>query len=145
MIFVVVLACIGPFFIDGPDGEPLMSLEDLMPTTPDIPDLAPAEPVTVYKWQDENGIWQFSTEPVEGIESETMELDGAVTVMDAIDPRELRRLAGDEETKSTAMSLPGGLTTVAPDQLEQMMDTVNNLQETVDDRKSDLDKQIGNP
>ncbi len=144
IVLIVILACVGPFFIEGPDGEPLLRIEDFMPSSPDLPDVAPAEPVTVYKWQDENGVWQFSTEPVEGVDAETMELDGSVTVMEALDPRELRRLQGDEP-ESPSFNLPSGLMTVAPDKVEEMMDAANNLQSTIDERKEEVDKQVGKP
>lgn len=143
MILIVILACAGPFFIEGPDGEPLLTLGDLMPSAADVPDVLPPEPVTVYKWQDENGIWQFSTEPVTG--AETMELDGQVTVMEALDERELRRLSSDSASPPANFTVPSGLTTVAPDKIEEMMKTVDSLQTTVDDRKSQIDKAVKKP
>lgn len=143
IIFIVILACAGPFFISGPDGEPLMTLDDLMPAAPDVPDIVPAAPVTVYKWQDENGIWQFSTEPVEG--AETMELDGQVTVMDSLDPKDLQRLSGESTAKPAAFKIPSGVTTVAPDQVEKMMESVNSMQDTVDERKQEIDRRTKQP
>lgn len=135
VILVVVLACIGPFFIDGPDGEPLMTFADLMPEE-DIVPAAPPEPVTVYKWQDENGVWQFSTEPVDRADVEQVELDGKVTTMPA---PSVRQPAGGD-LASGISALPDGVTSVAPDKLEEMAKTATRLQDTVDARKEDIDQ-----
>lgn len=141
MILVVILACIGPFFIKGPDGEPLMTLEDLGASVPEPPmPAAPPEPVTVYKWQDENGVWQFSNEPVEGENVETMELDGRVTVMESIDTTAMQT-----SNEKPSFSVPSGLTTVAPDKVEEIMKTATELQDTVDDRKEQIDQSIAAP
>ncbi len=36
MVFIVILACAGPFFIKGPDGKPLLTIDEFMA------DLSPA-------------------------------------------------------------------------------------------------------
>ena len=144
LIVVVILACLGPFFIKGPDGEPLMTLDDLRPEAPELPSVAPAEPVTVYKWQDENGVWQFSTEPVDGVEAETMQLDGKVTTLDALTPEDYRRASGEPtRDRPASFEAPSGLMSVSPDKVQEMMDTVNTLQDTVDERKAEMDKVAG--
>lgn len=136
VILVVIAACIGPFFIKGPDGKPLLSLDDLKPSG-EPESVAPA-PVTVYKWQDENGVWQFSSDPVDAEGAATMELDGNINIMPSTP------VAGSADSKpGPYAALPAGVTTVAPDQIQEMMDTVNNLQETIDDRKAEIDKGVG--
>ena len=39
---------------------------------------------------------------------------------------------------------PSGLTTVSGDQAQRVIDTVANFQQTVDDRKAEMDKLTGN-
>jgi hypothetical protein len=156
MAFLLVAAFVGLFFIDGPNGKRIMTVDDFIPSVPaSLDDLAPADivpsgPTKVYKWKDENGIWQFSNKEEDsqglvGNAVETMELDGDINIMPAVDipPRQTSRL--DEETtkKSKLSSLPSGLTSVSPEKIGEMMDTVNNLQDTVDQRKSELDKING--
>ena len=141
MIGIVILACGGLFFIKGPDGEPLMTFDELFSS----PEQSSAElnrniePTKVYKWQDENGVWQFSNTPVNESGAEVVILDGKINTMDAY-------VAPKQDKKASAANpfsaLPPGLTTVSPDKIGEMMDTVNNMQETVDDRKAELDRKI---
>jgi len=143
LIAALIIACIAPLFIKGPDGEPLMSLDDWMPgpvdelIPQDVQDMAvPNEPTTVYKWQDENGQWHFSSAPPADVaDAETMELDGDINIMQAPPPGMTQQAAAP----SNALALPSGPMTVSPDQVKEMMETVTNLQETVDQRKADVD------
>ncbi len=140
MIGIVILACGGLFFIKGPDGKPLMTIDELFSAPK--PSTAEAnrniEPTKVYKWQDENGVWQFSNTPVTAQEAEVVVLDGQINTMDAyVAPKESRQT----EAASPFSALPPGVTTVSPDKIGEMMDTVNNLQQTVDDRKAELDRK----
>lgn len=58
-------------------------------------------------------------------------------------PPPRQRVAEKVAKKSNLSSLPSGLTTVSPEKIGEMMDTVNNLQDTVDQRKLALDKLTG--
>ena len=78
MMFAVVLAIAGPFFLKGPDGKPLMNpaeipksifvqLESMKPDFNSSNDkneidetLKPLDKHEVYKWQDEDGLWHYS-------------------------------------------------------------------------------------
>lgn len=144
MILLVVLAGVGLFFLKGPSGEPFLTLDDFTPD-PEITDLvsqkvAPQkpEPVTIYKWQDENGAWHFSNEPVDVEGVETMVVDGDINLIPAVTTSTSN--AGKRPDAKAYSSVPAGVTSVAPDQITEMMDTVNNMQERVDERKTDLDR-----
>ncbi|MBL4681368.1 MAG: hypothetical protein JKY88_11695 [Pseudomonadales bacterium] len=154
MALLLVAAFVGLFFIDGPNGQPIVVIDDFIPEVPQsldeiIPssaDLQPTGPTKVYKWKDENGIWQFSNRKEDSVDIkgnvvDVMELDGDINIMPAVDilPAKVRN-AERTTKKADFSSLPTGLTTVAPDKIGEMMDTVNNLQDTVDQRKQDLDK-----
>ncbi len=144
MILVVILACVGPFFVKGPDGQPLMTLEDWMPANlaaaPTAVINAPPEKVTVYKWQDENGVWQFSNNPADAGSAESMELDGNINIIPAVQVETVS--ATPKPAAPSAAAIPAGMTSVSPEKIQQMMDTVNNLQQTVDQRKTDMDRAI---
>ena len=155
MVFLLVAAFVGLFFIDGPNGQPIMTIDDFIPTVPDsisdlkpeTPDLAPSGPTKVYKWKDENGIWQFSNQEVDskGNAVEVMELDGDINIMPAIDipaPSQ-EQVTKQSRPKSNLSKLPSGLTTVEPEKIAEMMDTINGLQDTIDQRKKDLDSVTG--
>ena len=84
MLFLVVLACAGPFFLKGPDGKPLMSLQQFQGTTLMAsiqgwlshwmqPSAASNNPENtnkaikmsrvfskVYKWRGSDGSWHYS-------------------------------------------------------------------------------------
>ena len=135
MILLLVAGFIGLFLIEGPNGEPIMSLDDFKPETPEVMEL-PRTPTKVYKWQDENGAWQFADKPVDVEGTEEMELDGDINIVPGFKaPR--KTVVNEEKTRP---NIPSGLTSVSPEKISEMMDTVNNLQETVDQRKADVDK-----
>ena len=140
MIVIVVLACLGLLVIKGPDGKPLMSFDEFFSSPkPSVAEQnRKIEPTKVYKWQDEKGVWQFSNTPVNDSKAEVVMLDGQINTMDAyVAPRQ------EKKTTSTNpfAALPSGLTTVSPDKIGEMMESVNNLQETVDQRKAEIDRK----
>lgn len=149
MILAVVAACVAPFFIEGPDGEPLITLKQLTgETSPPEPirDHEPSEKATVYKWRDENGVWQFSNTAVdvEEVEDvEIMELDGDINIMPSI-PTSSTATVETRGLPARVPKIPSGLTSVSPEAISEMMGTVDNLQETMDRRKAEIDRATGN-
>ena len=153
LILIVILACIGPFFIKGPDGQPLATLEDWKMDLPDSPmDLLPdsaqesvpdvpevTEVTEVYRWQDENGVWQFSNNPNDAPGAEVMALDGKINI---IESAQLPPTSSPDTRKSIPSSIPS-VATVAPGQAAELMETVTNLQDTIDQRKADMDTISG--
>jgi hypothetical protein len=140
IVGILILACGSLFFIKGPDGKPLMSLDELSsgPKSSAAETNRNIEPTKVYKWQDEDGVWQFSNTPVAEHEAEVIVLDGQINTMDAyVAPKKVKN-AGVSNSFS---ALPSGLTTVSPDKISEMMDSVNNLQNTVDQRKAEIDRK----
>ncbi len=144
MVLVLIAAFVGLFFVTGPSGEPIMKLEDLKPEIPDLM-TSLGKPVKVYKWQDESGVWQFSNQPVDLATHqnvETMELDGKVNVLPAVPVVALQRRDVAPVRTSGLSNIPDGLTTVSPEKITEIMGTIANLQETVDQRKEVLDKLV---
>ncbi len=157
MIGLLIIACIAPLFIKGPDGEPIMTIDDwaidlpepveaffsdLMsgrtPSTSAIPGTPDAEPAKVYRWQDENGQWHFSNTPPNMDVAEEIEI-ADVNLMDAYVPPEPEPEAA--ETSEAPASLPGGVP--GADQMQEMMDTVNSYQETMEQRNQALEEITG--
>lgn len=69
IVLLTVLACIGPFFLKGPDGRPLLSVEKLK--LPDIIAFSDMlkwfsavgdkkQNVAVYKWVGDKGVTHYS-------------------------------------------------------------------------------------
>ncbi|MBQ60897.1 MAG: hypothetical protein CMQ19_02365 [Gammaproteobacteria bacterium] len=146
VILAVFLACAGLFVIKGPDGTPLLTVDKLLEDLPSSPsDLLPKElelpeePLVtkIYKWKDENGVWQFSNSPVDESGAEVLELDGQINTVQAF-------VAPVQEEKKKKPAVIPGVSTVSPQQAGGLMDTVKNLQETIDQRKSDMDNTSGN-
>lgn len=150
LIGLLIIACIAPLFIKGPDGEPIMSLDDWsmelpdaarqlmgesLPTSP-VSNDGPTAPTTVYRWQDENGQWHFSNQPRHADGAEEMTLDGDINRMEAYVPSAKQPASADAQVSLT------GETGTSPQQIQQMMETVTNLQETIDQRKADMDKVV---
>jgi hypothetical protein len=139
MILLVVLAGVGLFILKGPSGEPFLTLDDFTPD-PEITDVLAqkAEPVTIYKWQDEDGAWHFSNEPVDVEGVETMVVDGDINLIPAVTTSTSRAVKRPDAKAYS--SIPAGVTSVAPEQITELMGTVNNMQEMVDERKTNLDR-----
>ncbi len=52
LITLVLIAAVGaPFFLEGPTGQPLMRVDQV------IDDTVPSMPTRVYRWQDRHGVW----------------------------------------------------------------------------------------
>lgn len=73
--------------LPGPDGKPVMSLSDWMPEKPDTGWLSKtplSRETSLYRWQDEQGHWNFSQEkPTNTALYETMTVSGNVNTLPA--------------------------------------------------------------
>jgi hypothetical protein len=78
MIGLLSIACIAPLLIKGPSGEPLMALEDWKIAVPiqlkglvgnlnngvkESLSVQEPQPMQVYKWQNDEDQWNFSSVP----------------------------------------------------------------------------------
>ena len=116
LCFGLVLALAGPFVLRGPDGQPLYtpadawrSLTRQMPAL-DVPDVVPARPVQVYRWQDADGQWHFQGEPPpDGTYYTVLEIDpktNAVGTAPEPPPGETDEAPGDGEVDAAAARGP---------------------------------------
>jgi hypothetical protein len=140
MIVMVIAACVAPFFINGPDNKPLMTIEQFLPEF----DLdADGSSTTIYKWQDADGVWQFTNEPVEGEHVQVVELSNEINTVKSFAPgsahKQVQRSAAPQP--DGVSRIPGGLS-VSPDKVDEMIETVTNLQETLDQRSEDIEQSI---
>ena len=121
LVFITILLVL-PMIIKGPDGRPIMTLEDWIPDWHIAPassnlavsngsdgleisdgaqsgSLLPAN--KMYKWQDERGRWHYSNEkPKAGVSATVEDLPQVENVIDAPVTQ------GDN---SSTIRLPGGL------------------------------------
>lgn len=150
MVGLLIIACIAPLFVKGPNGEPLMTLEDWKIDLPvQIKDLvgnltggakklSPVEgqhPTQVFKWQDDEGQWHFSNAPPNLEIAEEIEISN-VNLMEAYKPPAPPSDAGlsaDSESMDVSSGIP------KPVQVQEMMETIEQFQQTIDQRKEALD------
>lgn len=137
LLLILVIAMVAVFFIDGPDGEPLMTLDklqqpdalsSLQETVGEITgsgqDAAEKQPTAdnkakVYSWKDEQGNLHYSNvPPADQANVQTVKVDPHVNVikLDKDDPESVSRLpipAPDEES-DVQNTKPGMMRTYTP-------------------------------
>ncbi|MDX5299880.1 MAG: DUF4124 domain-containing protein [Gammaproteobacteria bacterium] len=104
----LVAALAAPFFLNAPNGKPVMKLpafEDLVPI-PGTP--SPGDLQLVYKWRDAQGQVHYSDQPPADTPWETLTVDPGTNVIPAVKPRE------PEPVASVNPALPAQ-TPAAPD------------------------------
>lgn len=97
MAAVLVTAIAAPFYLTGPGGHPILSLDRItsklrLPAAVAEVFEKPAREgsdklrvvgATVYRWEDQYGIWQFGEAPPEGVDAEAMEVQSSITPLGA--------------------------------------------------------------
>ncbi len=162
MIFVLVLGLAGPFIMKGPDGRPLMELDDLIPdfssmkrkasgVLSDVNDTVGAlsgdnggEPsefgkTRVYRWKDEKGRWQYSDTPPASQESEKLLINPDVNIVQATELPEAPEPEEEKETdaKDSGIGLPLPMT-VSPGEARQLIDDAKGIGELMQQRTEAL-------
>lgn len=152
VVFIVVLAVAAPYVMKGEDGKPLMefNLADTISritgifksTSSDAEEqTSTGLPVTsdkVYKWKDENGRWHFSDKPLDGEKVTTHIIPKANILAPVKIPGNEEEEAEVEPTETPAIPVP-----MTVQNVPKLIDDANNVQKLLDDRKSQLDKQMG--
>ncbi len=153
MMLFVVLALAAPFFLKGPDGQPLLtldkakatasdSLDDLKGQWDDVTDSAAraagdenAGKVAVHRWQDENGQWHYSNEAPVGGQAETVYVDPDINLMD---PVEIKRRSKTRDSKP-AISHPGIIT---PGRAKEALDEATGVRDQLNERNADMKRRL---
>lgn len=154
LMLLLVAAGIAPFFITGKDGRPLLSLSRL--SAPSLPEVSlptwkkstegdsASAPVTVYRWRDDGGTWQFSnSRPPPGIVYETVSVDPNANLLSAPVTTPPRNPSGAQpgEQPSTGGGLPLPLT-VSPDKIGRLMDQARSVEAQAKERKATQDRLL---
>ncbi|MFK8016651.1 MAG: hypothetical protein AB8G17_14555 [Gammaproteobacteria bacterium] len=156
MLLVVVLALAGPFFINGPDGEPLLTLADVKRTVSrtvaDLKNSARdvrndvaraagddnAGKVEVQRWQDENGQWHYSNEAPDDPDVETLFVDPDVNRMD---PVEIKRRRATSSNGPAGLEVPGLLT---PGKARDVIEDAGAARNELEARNEALKERLDN-
>lgn len=199
LLFALVLALAGPFFLKGPDGRPLLSLESLrlpdwrLPTvstpaeksTPAAdpqqwiqwsdrpgktrlnPDVLTREQLAVldireqanlyYRWQDANGVWQFSALPNRNTLNYVVRTDPSANVLQSLSTEDIDRAFGRQPattpensiTRNNPLANGEGLennlpipTTVPVTEIPKLLEQAKDVQKIMEERVKQMDRQI---
>lgn len=118
------------------DGFKLPSVSDAIPSS--IDDITPSigGKQTVYKWVDENGVTQYSSEPPPDQASTSLELDPNTNVIQAIEMPEdesSSSASSKQNNETPQLALPEG-PVYSPDNIKKLIDDAKNVQKTLDER-----------
>jgi hypothetical protein len=151
MMVIMVAGFAGLFFINGPSGEPILSIDSMTPSVSALDGAqfespsAPSSHTKVYKWQDEEGVWQFSNQPQDMEGAEVVEIDNNINTIAAfkVPQDKASTQTSDQQLQSGMSGLPAGMTSVSPEKISKMMETVNSLQGVADQKQETLDAITG--
>ena len=106
LLILAVIVVLGVLFlVEDPDGNTTLTIDgvvddvvdvvkvlqnsvsDILPQDlpQDLQKFQPPSATKVYKWKDENGVWQFSNTPVDEPGVEVIELDGQINTIPAFE------------------------------------------------------------
>ena len=151
LLLLLLLAAIFPFTFPWKDGKPLLNWSDItkpeipeitLPEMPELADLtksdnkeeirAPHQPVTLYRWQSDDGGIQFSNElPPQGVSYEVVEVNPDANIVQAITPETGQKPATEEE--ASGISLPSPLT-VSPQEATQLLEDARKIRDMSEER-----------
>jgi len=159
-IFVLVLGLGAPFFLKGPGGKPLFSVDSFFGDVQSIPSKISAwwnhtssqakektdsiisgkknQPTKVYKWQDSEGTWHYAESPNETGTSEEIWVDPNTNVVEAIKVPK-KNTGVEEKSKSSDFNIPSP-TTIGPNKIKQLVNDANNIQELIDKRAEHIEQ-----
>ena len=154
IVLVVIAALAGPFFIKGPDGRPLWTINDVKASIvgkwlglkndleqgfDSVGVDAMSDDVTVYRWQDESGQWHFAAEPPPGVTADSFVIDPDTNMISlpAL-PAAAEEVAAEAEGEATEIKTQVPEAYPDAEATKQLIEDVRNLQNVVDER----DKRI---
>lgn len=166
MLLILVLGLAGPFFMKKPDGSPWMTIDDVLPSKTAIShqwenvnrwfdslfngvgrQLGNEQmgKTQVYRWQAPDGSWRFSDKPPQQTEVqggvETVYVDPNTNMIEGLPSKpvvEPSAEAGDDGAGFIPLPM-----TVAPGQVQKMMDDARNIQTLMDERSQALEQMTG--
>lgn len=154
LLFIVILALMGPFFIKGPDGKPLWQVNKIQSSvqlgwdrlqrrlTGSV-DAAANLPgsgseVTVHRWQDADGQWHYTQEAPAGIASDILLIDPETNLISLPPLPEPPPVPEDSaaEEPTAAPPVQGPIPTI--EETRQLIEDAQALQGQVDERDKKL-------
>lgn len=152
MLFVVILALAGPFFIKGPNGQPMWQVSEVRNSivlgwdrlqrrfagTVDGAKQLPGmdSSVTVHRWQDETGQWHYTQNAPEGIVSDTLLIDPQTNLISLPALPEPPPVEPEANAPAAPTPVQGPIPSI--EQTRQLIEDAQALQGQVDKRDQKL-------
>ncbi len=150
---VLALSLVGLFVLKKPNGEPWISVSDFTNTSKltnqidaiktqavsKAQSLLQSEPSnpTIYKWQDDKGVWHYSDKKAENNTSAEWDVPENMTVIPAIKPLPKKSNSKSDEPDKTKRTLPQG-----SNKISTLINDANNVQAIMDNRTKKIDEQL---
>jgi len=170
LCFVVILGLVGPFIMRAPNGQPYMDYRKLIPSlsgaqnsmkrwwnNDDAEHQSAEEKIQsnetstnswgktrIYRWQDENGVWQYTDKPPTNVNVETLWLNPNENIVASQPVSTVSEIAETEANaaKQPGFELPLPLT-VAPSEVPQLFEDAQQLRELMQQRNEKLESISG--
>jgi hypothetical protein len=143
LLLALVAGLAAPFFLKGPNGQPLLNYKDFIPTPDSIMNsVTPKAEIKMYKWKDAKGHWQFGDNPPEGVAANEMHVKTQINSMKTIELPEGFKEKVEEKPEKGFDPLNSGaspLSTAPMEKVPEMMDRIEGYQQKLDDRAKALD------
>lgn len=148
LLLLLVFSIVFPFVYPWKDGKPLLSLNQLkFPTLPEmsLPELPlskqeDGQKVTVYKWQDAQGSWQFGNQPPQGVAFVVLELDPNTNLLAAEETTPVSTPAATPEKQPPAEPGSGEIVFgYTPDKIEAMMEKTRQVRDSMNTHHQSLE------
>jgi hypothetical protein len=159
---LLVMGMAGLFVLKKPDGSPWFSLQDFVPSLSvdsiksSVSEVLPkqtlgggdSDAVTVYRWQDAEGAWQYSDKPPENLSAEMVivETDLNRDLVPELKPSEkkLKQSSGPNVRviKDSRSANDGVPTLLSPDKVQSLIGDAKNVQKLVDEHAAKQREQL---
>ena len=142
LLFIILLACIGPFLLKGPDGKPLLSIDAIrfpaMPSWTEIKTKSgrlfswgeSQQNLQVFKWVDKKGVTHYSDKNDPRYISTRTE----------IKPLNVLSIPKRKKTEISDSSI--GLTTVPLQNIPKLIDEAKQVKELMEGREQQIEKAL---
>lgn len=137
MIAIVVIAITAPFFIPGPNGTPIMTLDKLKFNKPSLPSFSGSDETavteTLYRYQDEQGVWHYTDQmPADNI-AEQIEISTDINLIQAPPAASASRTSEPNISANPLTALTRG---------GEVMEDAQAVQEMMDERLDQMDQSL---
>lgn len=154
---LLVIGLVGLFVLKKPDGSPWLSIADFTPDTTLIKndalslinkvkkttasDTGEKKQGGIYRWKDANGQWQFSDTAPTDQTAETITVSGNLNsdLSEKYTPPKKPENKIVDKPEASNSIIPS---TLSPEKISKLMKDANNVQQLMDERASQMEKQL---